>query len=74
MAFIKEYKENPDKFGHPLLLVDGTVARFDIIGEYKVVLIVEANEKQMQNAVKFWAPLMKITYTPIAQSPGEKIA
>jgi hypothetical protein len=53
-------------------LQDGTAASFDIIGEYKGVLLVDANEEQMQTVVSFWAPLLTLNFIPIKQTFGAK--
>ncbi len=72
MEFVKEVKQDPEKFGVPMRLQDGTAASFDIIGEYKGVLLVDANEEQMQTVVSFWAPLLTLNFIPIKQTFGAK--
>jgi len=71
--WVKELKQNPDKYPKYLRLQDGTGAGFGIIGKYKTVTLAEAdNEEQLQNAVNFWAPLAKYTFLPIRQSAAAK--
>jgi hypothetical protein len=54
----KELKQNPEKYPRYIRLQDGTGAGFGMIGQYKSVSLVEAdNEKQLQNAVDGYALL-----------------
>jgi muconolactone delta-isomerase len=67
--WVKELKQNPDKYPRYLRLQDGTGAGFGMIGQYKGITLLEADdEEQMQNTVSFFAPLMKFTYLPILQT------
>jgi muconolactone delta-isomerase len=69
----KDLKQNPDKYPRYMLLQDGTGAGFGMIGKYKSVSLVEAdNEEQLQNAVEGYAPLVKFTWVPIRQSANAK--
>lgn len=71
--WVKELKQNPEKYPRYMRLQDGTGAGFGIIGQYKVVTLAEAdNEGQLMNSVNFWAPLVKYTFLPIRQSPSAK--
>jgi hypothetical protein len=36
------------------------------------VLLVDANEEQMQTVVSFWAPLLTLNFIPIKQTFGAK--
>jgi muconolactone delta-isomerase len=66
--WFKELKQNPEKYLRPMRLQDGTPIAFSMIGKYKGFSLVEAdNEEQLQNAVSFWAPLMKFTFVPIGK-------
>jgi hypothetical protein len=67
--YIKERKQNPERFSRYLRLQDGTGIGFAIIGHYKGITLLEADDEgQMQNTVSFFAPLMKFTYLPILQT------
>jgi hypothetical protein len=67
----KEYQQNPEKYSKYMRLQDGTAIAFAMIGQYKGLTLIEADtEEQMQNAVSFWAPLMKLTFVPIIQTPS----
>jgi hypothetical protein len=69
--WVKERKQNPGKYGRYMLLQDGTGIGFAMIGKYKGFNLSEYDtEEQMQNGVEFWAPLLKLTYIPIRQTPG----
>lgn len=71
--WVKELKQNPEKYPRFMRLQDGTAIRFNMIGKSKGFTLIEVdNEEQMQNIVSFWTPLMKFTYVPIRQSAAAK--
>jgi hypothetical protein len=65
---VKEQQQNPERYGKYVRLQDGTAIQFAMIGQYKGFSLKEIeDEGQLQNAVSFWAPLMKYTYIPVLQ-------
>lgn len=73
--WIKELKQNPEKYARYMRLQDGTGIGFAMIGQYKGFLLLEANnEQQLANTVEFWIPFLKFTFVPIFQTGGAKRA
>ena len=67
--WMKELKQNPEKYLRPMRLQDGTIIAFSMIGQCKAFSLVDADtEEQLQNTVSYWTPLLRFTFVPIQQS------
>jgi hypothetical protein len=71
--WVQELKAHPEKYGKWVRLQDGTAISFGMIGRSKGFAVREVdNEEQMNNAVLFWRPVLKLTYVPIIQAAAAR--
>ena len=69
--WVKEQKAHPEKYAKWMRLQDGTAIGFGILGQSKGFSLREVdNEEQMYNAMRFWNPLLRLSFYPIRQSVG----
>jgi hypothetical protein len=69
--WVKEQKAHPEKYAKWMRLQDGTAIGYGIVGQYKGFSLREVDDvEQMNNAMRFWNPLLQLSYYPIRKSPG----